>query len=46
MSYFDNYEKDNLLYDMEAFLENHKISDLLEIVQAAIETEEYRRERK
>lgn len=45
MSYFGNYEKDNLLSDMVAFLEDHPISELLEIVEAAVSIEECRRER-
>ena len=45
MSYFGNYEKDNLLHDMEAFLEDHPVSELLEIVEAAVSIEECRRER-
>ena len=36
MSYFGNDEKDNLLDDMKEFLENHPISELLEVVSVAV----------
>lgn len=45
MNYFGNYEKDYLLSDMEAFLEDHPVSELLEVVAAAVSIEECRRER-
>lgn len=39
MSYFgDSYdEMNNLLSEIEEFLENHNISDLMKVVQAALE---------
>ena len=37
MSYFGNYEKDDLLDHMKEYLEDHPISELIEIVRAAIE---------
>lgn len=45
MSYFGNYEKDYLLSEMSAFLEDHPVSELLEVVAAAVSIEECRRER-
>ena len=43
MSVFDNNEKDNLLSEIEDFLENHKLSELMEIIRYAIENEEWKR---
>ena len=40
MSWFGNYEKDNLLYEMEEFLKEHSISELLQIVEVAVEVKE------
>ena len=36
-NYFGNGEKDNLMNEMVRFLEDHKVSELLEVVQAAVE---------
>ena len=41
MSYYENYEKDDLLYYMENFLKGHPISELLEIVTDAVERREW-----
>ena len=35
--YFGNYSKDNLMDEMVKFLEENSISELLEIVRAAVE---------
>lgn len=35
--YFGNYSKDNLMDEMVKFLEEHNVSELLEIVRAAVE---------
>lgn len=40
MSAFDNNEWDNILWEIEEFLKNHKISELMEIIQYAIEEKE------
>jgi len=42
MSAFGDYEKDNLEYEIRFFLENHKISELLDVVRYCIEDKEYR----
>lgn len=39
--YFGNGEKDYLLSEMEDFLEEHPVSELLEIVRAAVEHDEF-----
>lgn len=38
--YFGNYSKDNLMDEMVKFLEEHNVSELLEIVRAAVEDSE------
>lgn len=38
--YFGNYSKDNLMDEMVRFLEEHNVSELLEIVIAAVEDSE------
>lgn len=40
MSAFGNNEKDNLYSEMLEFLENHKPSELLDIVQYALQCKE------
>ena len=40
MSWFGNHEKDNLLYEMNEFLKEHSISELLQIVEVAVEVKE------
>ena len=40
MSWFGNYEKDNLLYEMKEFLKEHPVSELLQIVEVAVEVKE------
>ena len=40
MSMYDNCEKDDLYREVETFLENHPISELLEIVTDAVEGKE------
>ena len=40
MGWFGNVEKDTMLYEMNDFLENHTIYELLEIVEIAVETKE------
>ncbi len=40
MSYYDNYEWDNVMYEIKEFLKHHKLSELLMIVQAAAEQKE------
>lgn len=40
MNWFGNYEKDNLLYEMNEFLKEHSISELLQIVEVAVEIKE------
>lgn len=40
MSYFDDYEKDDLVNEIRDFLKNHKVSTLLEVVSYAIYCEE------
>lgn len=40
MSIFDNEEKDKLYDDIEAFLNNHTISEFMEIVSVAVSHKE------
>ena len=40
MSYYDNYEWDNIMDEIKEFLKYHKLSELLMIVQAAVEQKE------
>ena len=40
MSRYDNYEYDNMIWELEEFLKNHKISELLKLVQDAVENKE------
>ena len=40
MSWYDNNEWDDVFYISKEFLKNHKISELLTIVQKAIEYKE------
>lgn len=40
MGWFGNNEKDNLLYEMNEFLKEHSISELLQIVEVAVEAKE------
>lgn len=40
MSAFDNRDKDNLLSEIEEFLENHTLSELLEIIHYVVEWKE------
>lgn len=40
MSYFDNRPKDYLLEDVKKFLENHSITELMEVITYAIECKE------
>lgn len=40
MSAFGDYEKDNLEYEIRIFLENHKISELLDVVRYCVENKE------
>ena len=39
--YFGDGEKDYLLSEMEYFLKEHPVSELLEIVRAAVENDEF-----
>ena len=39
--YFGTSDKDNLLREMEYFLEEHTVSELLEVVRAAVEHDEF-----
>ena len=40
MSWFGNADKDRLLEELEDFLESHTVSELLEVVKAAVERKE------
>ena len=40
MSRYDNYEYDDLIYELEEFLKNHSISELLRLVRDAVENKE------
>jgi len=40
MSYFGNNDKDDLLDEIESFLETHKVSELLYIVHIALKIRE------
>lgn len=40
MSYYDDYRKDDLRYEMQRFLEERKVSELLEIVTSVVQTKE------
>ena len=40
MSAFGNDEKDDVYYAVKNFLETHKISELLEIIQYCVESKE------
>jgi hypothetical protein len=40
MSVYDNADKDNLEYEIRTFLENHTITELLEIVQYCVSEKE------
>lgn len=40
MSWFGNADKDYLLEELEVFLERHTVSELLEVVKAAVERKE------
>jgi len=40
MSWFDNVDKDRLLEGLEDFLESYTVSELIEVVKAAIERKE------
>lgn len=40
MNWFGNSADDNLLEEMIEYLQDHRISDLLRVVQAAVECEE------
>ena len=44
MSVFGNEEKDDLEYEVRTFLENHTITDLLEVVFYCIRSYEYLKE--
>ena len=40
MSRYDNYELDNMIWELEEFLKTHSISDLLKLVQDAVKSKE------
>ena len=40
MSRYDDGEKDDLIYELEEFLKNHSIKELMELVTDAIESKE------
>ena len=40
MSRYDDYAYDNMIYELEEFLKNHSISELLKLVQDAVESKE------
>ena len=44
MSAFDNNEKDEVVEVVSVFLENHKISELMDIIRYCIEEYEYNKE--
>ena len=40
MSRYDNYELDNMIWELEEFLKTHSISELLKLVRDAVESKE------
>ena len=45
MSRYDNPDYDDMYYELDKFLESHKPSELLKLVQAAIESVEWWKEK-
>ena len=40
MSRYGNNEYDEMIYELEEFLKNHEVSELLRLVRDAVETKE------
>ena len=40
MSMYDNEDKDEIYYDIRRFLEDHPVSELLQIIADAVEVDE------
>lgn len=40
MSRYDDYNYDNMIWELEEFLKNHNISELLKLVQDTVENKE------
>lgn len=40
MSYFDNNDKDYLVQEIERFLEQYTLAELMEVISACVETKE------
>lgn len=46
MSRYGDYDYDNMIYELDEFLRNHEVSELLKLVTDAVEDIEYERKRK